>query len=86
MRRVVPILDPKRIVRSERRIEWRVSRKTHFRFRELLMELVDREHQNPHDPDLEALRDDIRHLPDFPRGYDPERDVIVPVVTTEQQR
>lgn len=81
----IPIIDPKRVLRPGRTIEWRVSRRTHNRFRELLYDLVDRETQDPRDPELEAIRDDIRHLPGFPRGYDPENDVIVPVTTTEQR-
>ena len=82
------ILDPKRIQRSEKRIEWRVSLQTHMRFRDLLEELVDLENVPP-EPEvlnrMESLRDDIRALPGFPVGYDVERDLIVPVTSSVQR-
>ncbi len=85
---MIPILDPNRIYRG-RRIEWPVSRRTHFKFRELLEELVDLELKDKQDPYIQdrmaTLRDDIRHLPGYPRKYDPNRDLIVPVVTTAQR-
>jgi hypothetical protein len=72
----------------ERRIEWRVSRRTHQRFRELLHELLDTEYESQSDPEVQArmemLREEIRALPGYPKRYHPERDLIVPVVTTEQ--
>ena len=70
-----------------RTIEWRVSLRVKHQFYDLLHELVELEHV-PWEPEvasrMEALRDDIRALPGYPRRYDPERDVIVPVVTSEQ--
>jgi len=71
-----------------RRIEWRVSLRTQMKFYDLLAELVDLEGY-PYDPEIEArmeaLRDDIRALPGYPRKYHPDRDLIVPVVTSEQR-
>ncbi|MFQ6030818.1 MAG: hypothetical protein ACE5Q6_25390 [Dehalococcoidia bacterium] len=88
VRAVIPILGRSRIRRQERRIEWPVSRRTHFKFQELLQELVYLETRDQTDPivldRMACLRDDIRHLPGYPRDYHPEWDVIVPVVTTEQ--
>jgi hypothetical protein len=66
-------------------IEWSVSLKTHMRFRDLLSELVELELE-PQDPEVKTrmaiLQDDIRHLPGYPRKYDPDRDTIVPVTTS----
>jgi len=80
------ILDPNRLVRRGRTIEWPVSRRIYLKFRDLLQELVDAESLDQSDPEvrnrMETLRDDIRHLPGYPRSYDPEHDLIVPVVTT----
>lgn len=73
---------------GEHRIEWPVSLRTRMRFRSLLHELVDLETW-PQTPELllrmEALREEIRGLPGFPRRYDPERDLIVPVTTSMQR-
>ena len=85
----VEILDPRRIQRpGERKIEWRCSLRVRMQFRALLHELVDLE-QEARDPEvaqaMEALREDIRALPGFPVGYDPERDLIVPVTTSAQR-
>lgn len=84
---VVPILDPKRIQAWGRRIEWPVSLRVRMKFRALLEELVDLE-QEPHSDAIfqrmEALREDIRALPGFPRKFDIERDLIVPITTSEQ--
>lgn len=80
------ILDPRRIQRpQERRIEWQCSLSTRMRFRDLLNELVDLEAEPwsmEVEARMEALRDDIRHLPGYPQNYDPDRTVIVPVTTT----
>ena len=74
--------------RNMRRIEWRVSLRTQMKFYDLLGELVDLEGY-PRDAEIEArmeaLRDDIRALPGYPRKYHPDRDLIVPVVTSEQR-
>jgi len=84
------ILDPNRVVKRGRTINWDVSRRTYLRFREPLETLVDLELADLTDPQVQdqmaTLRDDIRHLPGFPRGYDPEGDLIVPTVTTAQGR
>ena len=84
------ILDPNRVVKRGRTINWDVSRRTYLRFRELLEALVDAELEAQDLPEVQqrmaTLRDDIRHLPGYPRGYDPEHDLIVPVVTTAQGR
>jgi hypothetical protein len=57
-----------------------------MKFRDLLHELVDLE-TAPQDLEVQArmemLREEIRALPGYPRGYHPERDVIVPVTTSE---
>lgn len=83
----IPILDPRRFARRGRRIEWPVSLRVRNKFRDLLGELVDLE-QEPHsdavEKRMEALREDIRALPGFPKRYDPERDLIVPITTSEQ--
>lgn len=85
------IMDPRRLVRPrahERRIAWRVDLKTRMKFRDLLMELVDLECDPPsyeRERRMESLRDDIRSLPGYPRSYDPERDVIVPVTTSSMR-
>lgn len=85
------ILDPSRIQRPdrrERRIEWPCSLKTRMRFRELLTRLVELEWETQTPEvlaEMEALRDDIRSLPGYPRRYDHGRDVIVPVTTTAQR-
>jgi len=80
------ILDPSRVRRPGRCIEWRVSWKVRQRFRELLHELVELEYANQRDSGvlqrMEGLRDAIRHLPGYPRRYNPERDTIVPITTT----
>lgn len=85
------ILDPRRIIRGQRRgrrIEWPVSSRTHLKFRALLEELVGLE-QEPEGPErearAEALREDIRHLPGFPQRFHPVDDTIVPVVTSVQR-
>ena len=82
------ILDSHRIRRQNthiRRIEWRVSTRTKSRFEDMLSELL--EIEGIDDPLInsqrEALQEDIRSLPGYPRGYDPDRDVIVPVPTSE---
>lgn len=89
MRQPVPILDPTRVKRPGRRIEWPVSRAVHLRFREWLHELVALEYADQTDPEvvdrMAGLRDAIRRLPGYPRQYDVERDIIVPVVTTVQR-
>jgi hypothetical protein len=57
-----------------------------MRFRSLLFELVDLE-QEPWSLEVAnrqaALQDEIRSLPNFPTHYDPERDLIVPLTTSE---
>lgn len=85
------ILDPRRIVRGHRpgrRIEWPVSLRVQMKFYSLLEELVDLE-SRPADDDTEgrreALQEEIRGLPGFPRRYHPEDDTIVPVVTSVQR-
>lgn len=64
-----------------------MSLRVRNRFRELLGELVDLEHQDPaaNHARILALQDDIRHLPGYPQRYDPENDTIVPVTTTAQR-
>jgi len=82
------ILDPHRIQRPGRRIEWRVSLNTHMKFRDLLGELVDLEsYPRSHELErrMESLREEIRCLPGFPRDYHPEDDTIVPVTTSAQR-
>ena len=83
-----PVYDPSRLARG-RQIEWRVSRRTHLRFRELLLALVETELEDQTSYEVQnraaTLRDDIRHLPGYPQHYNPELDVIIPVVTTEQK-
>jgi hypothetical protein len=84
----IPILDPQRIQRRPgRQIRWECSLKTRMRFRSMLQELVDLEQYPPSETReaMEALREDIRALPGFPVGYDPERDLIVPVTTSAQR-
>ena len=88
------VLDPDALRRNrarregERRIEWRVSLRTRMQFRALLMELVDLE-TYPQTPEtlmkMEALREEIRGLPGFPRRYDERRDLIVPITTSVQR-
>jgi len=84
------ILDPSRIerIRRGRKIPWTCSLRTRMKFRSLLQELVDLE-QEPQDQEChnraEALRDEIRSLPRFPVGYDPERDVIIPITSSTQR-
>lgn len=86
MQRVIPILDPSRVQRRGKTIQWECSLKTRMRFRDFLHRLVDLEGYPPSDPEvqneMEALREEIRALPGFPRRYDPDYDVIVPVTTT----
>lgn len=81
------ILDPRRIRRpGERHIQWRVSLRTKMRFTDLLHELVELELEPAtweREQRMEALRDEIRALPGYPRRYDPERDVIIPTTTSE---
>lgn len=91
MSRGYEILDPWRVVRAPlrgRRIEWRVSLRTKARFQDLLGELVDLESE-PWSPErearAEALREDIRALPGYPRNYHAEDDVIVPVTSSVQR-
>ena len=83
------ILNPQRLTRpQEKRIEWRVSLRTRMRFRDLLSELVDLEQEVSSGEvslRMEALREEIRALPGFPRRFDPERDTIVPVTTSAQR-
>jgi hypothetical protein len=83
------VLDPQRIQRHERRIEWPCSLRTRMKFRALLAELVDLEQESQRDPDvqakMEALREDIRSLPGFPKRFDLDRDLIVPVTTSTQR-
>lgn len=72
----------------EREIVWHVSLRTRMKFRDLLHELVDLESYPATSESLmrmENLRDEIRSLPGFPRRYDPDRDVIVPVTTSVQR-
>lgn len=73
---------------GERRIEWRVSLRTRMRFRELLHERVDLESW-PQTPEtllrMQVLEEEIRGLPGFPRRFDSERDLIVPVTTSLQR-
>lgn len=86
------ILDSSRIQRPHgrrgRRIEWRCSLRVRSRFRSLLHELVDLE-QQPDEPEtrqrMVALRQDILALPGFPRRFDPDHDLIVPVTTSAQR-
>lgn len=91
MHRPYEILDPRRVVREPlrgRRIEWRVSLRTKARFEALLGELVDLELEpwsGEREARAEALREDIRALPGYPRNYHPEDDVIVPVLTSVQR-
>ena len=78
----------RRRLEGERRIEWRVSLRTRMKFRTLLSELIDLETW-PASLEVETrkqlLQAEIRDLPGFPRRYDPERDLIVPVTTTEMR-
>ena len=71
------------------KIEWRVSRKTHFRFQELLHRLLELEQESQRSPEVRAetaaVQEEIRGLPGYPKVYDIDRDVIEPVVTTEQR-
>lgn len=67
-------------------VPWPMSSKIHFQLRELLA-LIQQEQGRPPDElnisTLESLKDDIRHLPGYPRNYsDPDRYEIVPKVTT----
>jgi len=86
----IEILDPQRIQRPHqgRKIEWHCSLRVRMKFRSLLQELVDLEGE-PQDAEChnraEALRDEIRSLPRFPIGFDPERDVIIPVTSSAQR-
>lgn len=65
-----------------------MSLRVKMKFWSLLEELVDLE-QEPASPEceerMEALREDIRSLPGYPRRYDPEADLIVPVTSSEQR-
>jgi len=82
------ILDPRRIVRPGRSIEWRVSARIHMKFRDLLAELVDLEsYPRTHELErrMESIREEIRSLPGFPRDYHPEDDTIEPVTTSSQR-
>jgi hypothetical protein len=64
-------------------LEWRVSTSTRIRFVELLNELRDMHATNPRHHEL---LDEIRSLPGFPIGADPEADLIHLNVTTERTR
>lgn len=89
MKNAVHILPTSRVRRRGRKIEWRVSRRVHSRFMELITELVELELAPQQDPEVQnrmaTLRDDIRHLPGFPQRYNPDFDVIYPVTTTAQR-
>lgn len=73
---------------GERRIEWRLSLRTRMQFRALLQERVELESW-PQTPEIllrmQSLEEEIRGLPGFPRRYDPERDLIVPVTSSVQR-
>ena len=74
--------------RTPRRIEWHCSLRVRMKFRSLLQELVDLETwpaTEEREMRMEALREEIRCLPGFPRRYDPERDLIVPVTSSVQR-
>lgn len=88
------ILDPEVLRRNrarregERRIEWPCSLRVRMQFRSLLHELVELETwpaTEEREIRMERLREEIRSLPGFPRRYDPERDLIVPVTTSAQR-
>ena len=59
-----------------------------MRFRDLLSERMDLE-QEPQSFEVlartQALEEDIRALPGYPKKYDPDRDVIVPVTTSSSR-
>lgn len=67
----------------QRQVEWRVSQHTLDQFMDLVLQL---DQLLPDDPDREPLLDDIRALPGYPHHTHPDRDVIVPVVTTARSR
>jgi len=88
------VLDTSELIRNRRRregerpIEWRLSLRTRMQFRALLHELVEREtypQTLENEMRMQNLREEIRSLPGFPRRYDPERDLIVPVTTSVQR-
>jgi hypothetical protein len=60
-------------------IEWRCTWAVKQRFDELLDYLLSFPEGSPEYLDL---LEEMRSLPNFPHGYDEDRDVIVPVVTT----
>ena len=60
-------------------IRWPVSPEVFERFNQIAFRLLDL--VDPNCDEAWALRDEARSLPGFPRGYDEERDTIVPVVT-----
>lgn len=61
------------------RLEWRLTAGVYDRYRDLRDQL-DRAPEGS--ADWYALQDDLRSLPGFPFSNDPDRDVIVPVITT----
>ena len=73
---------------GERRIEWRCSLRTRMAFRSLLQELVELE-SYPQTLEtemrMERLREEIRGLPGFPKRYNVNLDLIVPVTTSVQR-
>jgi hypothetical protein len=82
------IVDPRRFRRPGKRIEWRCSLRVRMRFRGLLQELVDLETYPQTRENLmrmENLREEIRSLPNFPKRYNAERDLIVPVTSSVQR-
>jgi hypothetical protein len=70
---------------GERRIEWRVSLRNRMKFRALLHERIELESW-PQTPEIQLrmqlLEEEIRSLPGFPRRFDPDRDLIIPVTTS----
>jgi len=59
-----------------------------MKFRSLLHERVDLEQEPPSfevESRMRALEEEIQSLPGFPKGYDPERDLIVPMTSSTQR-
>jgi hypothetical protein len=59
-----------------------------MRFRSLLHERVELEAEPASfevESRMRALEEEIASLPGFPRGYDPDRDVIVPLTSSTQR-
>ncbi len=60
-------------------IEWDVTLQTYELFKELMVQIQDYEEDTP---EYLALAEEIRSLPNFPVGYNPDTAHIIPIVTS----